>query len=201
MSFWKKMFRAGGAANARAGRPGCCLIDGNAWLNLHGSARADPRDMIGVLQRVGRWAKREALRVEVVFDGEPLRKTADGESFSGVRVRFAEDRDRLAEAVRAGARSAHREGCDVVLVTSNADLIQDAPSLHAGCIRPATMRKAMEGTGGDDRPDRGARGGGSSRRRRGGNRRPRPSGGSEKASKPEADPAQDAVRTLIDVVD
>ena len=201
MSFWKQWFGKVGGSAAGESQPGCCVIDGNAWINVRGSGRADPRDMIAALQRMGRWSQREKLRVEAVFDGEPLRKAGDGESFAGVQVWFAKGRPQVVELLRERAKAASREGFDVVWSVSDVDWAREAIALGAGCIRPATLRKAMEGAGGDDRGDRGDRSG-SPRRRRGGNRRARPTDGGAKPKKSDEEPpARDTVHSLLDVVD
>ena len=195
----------------QAARPPCCLVDGRAWMNVRGKGRPDPREMINTLQRLGRWAEREAIRIEVFFDGEPLRKAPEGEAINGAVARYVEDRERLADALRDRIHTVGREGYAVTLVTDHDGLEQEAGHLSASCLRPATLRKAIEGGGTEERRG-GANGrerGGSARgaRRRRGGRKSSPAPAVDNARKPEPPSptntanSKDTVRTLLDVVE
>jgi len=151
------------------------LLDGSSLLNARPGYRPSPRDMIGLLYRLGRFAEKEKIRVTVIFEGDPLHKAADGDEFQGVTVYYAENpadrRARLSTQIKQAARKGR-----VTVVCGDEAVEKEAAAAGAQTLRASTFRKAMEiggdgdGFPQDNRPrhgdDRGDRGG--QRRRRGG---------------------------------
>ena len=173
------------------------IIDGAQLVGSGSSDRLSPRDNVHVLQMLSRYAQKEAISIQVAFEGRPLREVAHGGEYGGVTVFFADKQaalqDMILDLVRSGARRQK-----VVLVTAQRQIEEKAVSAGAQTLRPSTLRKAMEnGGGGDrggdrgdrggDRGDRGSRRGGRRQRGRGGRSRDRDSGGqgpSEQQSSP-----------------
>ena len=219
MSFFDavKAFFGGGS------RSGKLYIIDAAQLAGGGNERLGPRDQVQVLQHLSRFAEKEKIGVQAVFEGRPLREVAHGENYGGVQVFFAENtanmQNLLLDLMKKGLRSRQ-----AVLVTSSRPVEERAAAMGGMTMRPSTFRKAFEnGGGGGDRGDRGDRGGRDSRRR--GDRRrpprhqrppqeqssqrpPEPSAAPAPASEQNPQPAQgnqprekDSVRDLIDLVE
>ena len=184
---------------------------------LHGSARPgerlSPRDQVQVLQQLSRFAEREKISAQAVFEGRPLREVAEGENFGPVQVFFVENAAALPGRVvdlfrRAGADRA-------VVVSSHPEVEKRIAESGGSLIRPGTFRRAFE-NGGGGRPEGGGDSRMSSRRRRrprgggGGRGRPEGAGGGGGGSEPPpaasdagapAAAPKDSVRDLIDLVE
>jgi hypothetical protein len=193
------------------------VVDGVDLLGAR-EGRLFPREMIGLLHRLSRFATKEKIGLQVVFEGEPLRRAGDGDEFNGITVHYAKDR-----AARPGflldlARKELRQAGAVTVIASGADLEKQILAAGAQPLRPATFRKALDAALGDDRGGGGGRGGdgrggggGDRGRRRPFDRPrgPRPEGGGGPAQPPpqDAPPAGDKpqggdpVRDLLDVVE
>jgi hypothetical protein len=196
------------------------LVDAGRLLGSgSGGERVSPREQVQVLQQLSRFAEKEGIGVEAVFEGRALREVANGEEFGKVTVFFAEKASDLPglliQRLRAGLR---RSG--VTVITSNSQVEKEAADLGGSTMRPSTFRRAMEnGQGGGDRDRGGDRGdrdrGGRGRRHRPQGRAPRPqqpppqqqpsqpqepSSGAPPGAPP-ADSSKDSVRDLIDLVE
>lgn len=80
----KSLF-GGGAPATEVINPGdqVVIADGRGTLGARGG-RLSPRDQIDALQILSRLAQKESLPIVAVFEGEPLRKVADGQKFDDV---------------------------------------------------------------------------------------------------------------------
>jgi len=130
------------------------IVDATGLLEnrmRNGNGQASPRDHFFVLKNLAQFAGRERISLTAVFIGRPLREAGEGGQYKGVTVHYAEHADaqsaKLLQLVRGHIRSR-----DVVLITGDAELEREAMVLNAACMRPSTLRKAM-----DDRDDRGER--------------------------------------------
>jgi hypothetical protein len=205
-----KAFFAGGS------RSGKLYIIDAAQLAGGGNERLGPRDQIQVLQNLSRFAEKENIGIQAVFEGRALREVAHGENYGGIQVFFAENaasvQNLLLDLLKKGLRSKQ-----TVVVTSNRLVEERALSMGGSIMRPMTFRKAFENGGGD----RGERGRGYPRRRD--RRRPprqqRPhqehqapqsggeqapvasSGASEQPPQKNQPKEKDSVRDLIDLVE
>ena len=219
-----KAFFSGGS------RSGKLYIIDAAQLAGGGNERLGPRDQVQVLQHLSRFAEKESISIQAVFEGRALREVAHGENYGGVQVFFADStanlQNMLLDLLKKGLRSKQ-----AVLVTASRPVEERAISMGGSTIRPSTFRKAFENGGGDrggDRGDRGGRGGrgGRDRRRgdRGGDRPSRqqqqrapqdqqaPQGGGAETAEPDGNTSEqppqnnppkgnDSVRDLIDLVE
>lgn len=130
------------------------IVDATGLLEnrlRNGSGQASPRDHFFVLKNLAQFAGREHISLVAVFVGRPLREAGEGEQYKGVTAHYAEDTAaqsaKLLQLVRGALRSR-----DVILITGDTDLEREAMALKAACMRPSTLRKAM-----DEREDRGER--------------------------------------------
>jgi len=161
-----------------------CVVDGD---RMAGGERVGPGERFQALNRLSRFASREELEVKVVFSGRPLREAADGESYNGVQVFYAENTEEVTSRIRKLLSSAGRKG---VLMTSDRVIEDEMKDRGYATMRLWTLRKAMEAASGEngggrreyggDRfggRDRGDREGGRRHRHRGrGPRRDQPQG-------------------------
>ncbi len=198
------------------------VVDAARLFGGGGGDRLSPRDQVQVLHQLARFAQKEEIAIQAVFEGRPLREVADGGEFNGVTVYFADQASGLADVFVDRVRSGLRRG-GVVAITANRQLEESATGLGAVTMRPSTLRKAMEGSGGGgdgggrDRSGpprqrsrrRGRGGGGGGRPPQQQQQQQQPQQGQQQqppASQPEssarpADPSRDAVRDMIDLVD
>ena len=133
------------SSDPEAGGP-AFILDGVGVLNIR-SGRPSPRDMIGLLYRLGRFAEKEKVRVTVVYEGEALHKAADGDEFQGVTVYYADNASGRRERILEIAKQAARKG-RVTVICGDAQMEKDAAAAGAQTLRAGTFRKAME-MGGD----------------------------------------------------
>lgn len=133
------------------------IVDGRALLGVRPEHRPGPRDMIGLLYRLGRFAEQEKIPSAVVFDGEPLHRAGDGDQFQGVTVYYAESAARRGARLLELARAAARRG-PATLVCDDADVERQAAEAGIATLRTATLRKAMESAGGEGGDSRHAAG-------------------------------------------
>jgi hypothetical protein len=165
-----KAFFSGGT------RSGKLYVIDAAQLSGSSSERLGPRDQVQVLQHLSRFAEKEKISIQAVFEGRALREVAHGENYGGVQVFFAENtanlQNLLLDLLKKGLRSKQ-----AVLVTNSRPVEERAISMGGLTMRPSTFRKAFD-NGGGDRGDRGGGGGdrgdrgGRDSRRRGDRRRP-----------------------------
>lgn len=152
----------------------------------NGNGRTSPRDNFFVLRNLAQFSGREHITLVAVCMGRPLREAREGAQYKGIKVHYADHAEaqaaRLIRLVREYLRT-----MDVVLITGNHELERQAVALNAACMRPSTLRKAM-----DERDDRGDRNNDrtfrSHRGRQAGERR-KESSRSERSPEPEQSPA------------
>ena len=162
-----KAFFAGGSRSGRL-----YVVDA-AQLAGGNSERLGPRDQVQVLQHLSRFAEKEKISIQAVFEGRELREVAHGENYGGIQVFFADStanlQNLLLDLLKKGLRSKQ-----AVLVTASRPVEERAISMGGLTMRPSTFRKAFENGGGGDRGDRGGDRGdrGGRDRRRGDRRRP-----------------------------
>jgi hypothetical protein len=197
----KALFGAGPAGGGRGRK--VYVVDGGRLFGQGSGGRLSPRDQIHVLQQLSRFAEREGVSAQVVFEGRPLREVDHGGTFGVLRVFFAENGEALAKTIIGLARAR-----GAVVVTGDRQIEQQAAAVGAETMRANTLRRAMDGDGSD-------RGGGQGprpprRRQRGGrgDRGDRPRPPEQPAQEKPAEPAppsgsgpQDSVRDLIDLVE
>ncbi len=117
----------------------------------NGELQMSPRDNFAILRNLAQFAARENLKLIAVFTGRPLREAGEGKQYKGLQVHYAEQAATRSKKIIALVRT-HLRAKDVVLITGDAQLEKAALALNAACMRPATLRKAM-----DEREERGER--------------------------------------------
>ncbi|MBI2441106.1 MAG: NYN domain-containing protein [Lentisphaerae bacterium] len=148
MSFLSQLFgtrRLGARKRARSPEERVYLVDATGLVDPRQRIgdQASPRDNFAVLRLLAQFAGREAIEIQAVFTGRPLREAGDGQEFRGVRAFYAESsaatRARIKELIRK--LSANK---DVLLLTADQALEREAKDLGAPCMRLATFRKSFE---------------------------------------------------------
>ena len=226
MSFFDSIraFFSGGKSSVRRDTNRLYIIDA-AQLAGGNIDRLSPRDQVQILQQLSKFAEREGIAIQAVFEGRALREVASGDTYGGITVYFADKasalQDQIVSLVRDGVRRK-----TVTVVTANSQLEKRVIEAGATTLRPSTFRKAMEpsggGPGGGGDRDRGQRRRGDrDRRRPQRSRQPQePSQPQEQPSSPvagesapaaepsqteekprQADNSHDSVRDLIDLVE
>lgn len=163
MSFLSRLFGklAGGRATlTRPAEERVYIVDATGMVDQrqrNGGGQASPRDHFAILRMLAQFAAREAIEIQAVFTGRPLREAGEGQEFKGVRVFYAENcasaQAKMKELIR---KLAARK--DVVLMTADAALERSAVELGAVCMRLSTLRKGFEEHDDRDRGDRGDHG-------------------------------------------
>ena len=163
MSFLSQLFgkRAGGRKTlTRPAEERVYVVDASGMVDprqRNGGGQASPRDHFAILRMLAQFAGREAIEIQAVFTGRPLREAGEGQEFKGVRVFYAENgvsaQAKLKELIR---KLAVRK--DVVLLTADAALEREAGGLGAVCMRLSTLRKSFDERDDRDRGDQGNRG-------------------------------------------
>lgn len=120
------------------------------------NGQASPREHFAILRMLAQFAGREAVEIQAVFTGRPLREAGDGSEFKGVRVFYTENVANTQAKIKELIRKLSGRK-DVVLLTADAALEREAAELGAVCMRLSTLRKAFEDRDDHDR-DRGERG-------------------------------------------
>ena len=120
------------------------LVDGN---NVMAQRVGWHRDKAGarraLLDEVARFAEIKGVRVGVVFDGAPEKHFADGSSYRGVRVFYAERGSNADERIKAMVEEA-RERRTLVVVTSDRALADYVRRCGARVLRAGEFRRRME---------------------------------------------------------
>jgi len=163
MSFFSQLFgkRAGGRKTlTRPAEERIYVVDATGMVDprqRNGGGQASPRDNFAILRMLAQFAGREAIEIQAVFTGRPLREAGEGQEFKGVRVFYTENgasaQARMKELIR---KLAVRK--DVVLLTADAALEREAVELGAVCMRLSTLRKSFDERDDRDRGDQGNRG-------------------------------------------
>lgn len=192
MSVIKKLFGSGTPAVLAPGAQRV-IVDAPS---VYGSAKSQlgPKEQLAILNKLSTINKKENWSLDVVFEGEPLRKVEHGARFDDVvGVFFAPSADHFLDFVTSHAKSSTEK--QVTVVTSDKDLRERIGGTRAILMAAATWKNAFEGSG--------RRGGGNSggRGRGGRGRRRKKSGGGKGGSDKKAVKPRDAVSDLIDLVD
>lgn len=120
------------------------LVDGN---NVMAQRVGWHRDKAGarraLLDDVAVFAETKGVRVGVVFDGAPDKHFADGSSYRGVRVFYAERGSNADERIKAMVEEA-RERRTLMVVTSDRALGNYVRRCGARVLRAGEFRRRME---------------------------------------------------------
>lgn len=162
MSFFSQLFgkRAGGRKTlTRPAEERIYVVDATGMVDprqRNGGGQASPRDHFAILRMLAQFAGREAIEIQAVFTGRPLREAGEGQEFKGVRVFYAENGASAQAKIKELIRKLIVRK-DVILLTADAALEREAGGLGAVCMRLSTLRKSFEEHDDRDR-DRGDRG-------------------------------------------
>lgn len=122
------------------------LIDGNNVMaqrvGWHRDRRGARRSLLDTLAR---FAEGKRAKVTVVFDGAPEQHFADGASYRGVRVFYAERGSNADERIK-GLVEASRERRTLLVVTSDRALSDYVRRCGARVLRAGEFRQRMEDT-------------------------------------------------------
>ena len=120
------------------------LIDGN---NVMGQRVGWHRDRVrarrDLLDELARFALMKKVRVAVVFDGAPDEHFADGSSYRGVGVYYAERGSDADERIKALVEHS-RERQTLLVVTSDRALSEYVRRCGAQVVRSGEFRRRME---------------------------------------------------------
>ncbi|HEV2914988.1 MAG TPA: NYN domain-containing protein [Pyrinomonadaceae bacterium] len=120
------------------------LVDGNNVMAQRvGWHRDKPRARRGLLDELARFARIKRARVTVVFDGAPEQHFADGSSYRGVLVFYAERGSNADERIKALVEGA-RERRTLIVVTSDRALAGYVGRCGARVLRASEFRRRME---------------------------------------------------------
>jgi predicted RNA-binding protein with PIN domain len=120
------------------------LVDGNNVMAQRvGWHRDKPRARRGLMEELARFARSRRVSVMVVFDGAPEEFFADGSSYKGVRVFYAERGSNADERIKQLVE-ASRERRTLIVVTSDRALADYVRRCGARVMRSGEFRKRME---------------------------------------------------------
>jgi hypothetical protein len=173
------------------------VIDPAGWSrDKKGRERLAPGVQVKILQRLSRFAKKEAVDITAVFEGKELRAVKHKGEFQGIRVYFAGSAGASCSDTILSAAKDRRRSARVTVITDDASLTPSIESAGGDAMRLSTFRKALDGPAGKNGDgDRSQRGG---RKGRGGRKRPSDSQPAQKEKQPAA---RDPVSDLIDLVE
>jgi predicted RNA-binding protein with PIN domain len=119
------------------------LVDGNNVMAQRvGWHRDKPKARRGLMDELARFAQEKRVRVTVVFDGAPEQHFADGASYKGVRVFYAERGSNADERIKQFVEES-RERRTLLVVTSDRALADYVRLCGAQVIRSGEFRKRM----------------------------------------------------------
>ncbi len=119
------------------------LIDGNNVMGqLVGWHKDKPGARRQLLDELAQFAVAKRASVTVVFDGAPERHFADGASYRGVRLFYAERGSNADERIKLLVEAA-RERRTLLVVTSDRELASYVRSCGAQVIRSGDFRRRM----------------------------------------------------------
>lgn len=120
------------------------LIDGNNVMAQRvGWHRDKPGARRKLLDEVAKFAQMNRISVTVVFDGAPEQHVADGSSYRGVRVFYAERGSNADERIKRLVEES-RERRTLWVVTSDRELSDYVRRCGARIIRSGDFRKRIE---------------------------------------------------------
>jgi predicted RNA-binding protein with PIN domain len=127
------------------------LVDGNNVMAQRvGWHKDKPGARRALLDEVAEFAISKRASVTVVFDGAPEQHFADGATYRGVRVFYAERGSNADERIKKIVE-ASRERRTLIVVTSDRELAAYVRSCGAQVIRSGDFRKRMQETR-DEKP-------------------------------------------------
>lgn len=122
------------------------LVDGNNVMAQRvGWHRDKPGARRSLLETLARFARVKGASVSVVFDGGPEQHFADGSSYKGVRVFYAERGSNADERIK-GLVEAARERRTMLVVTSDRALSDYVRRCGARTLRSGEFRRLMQET-------------------------------------------------------
>ena len=122
------------------------LVDGNnVMAERVGWHRDKPRARRRLMDDLAQFARLKRVRVSVVFDGAPEEQFADGASYKGVRVFYAERGSNADERIKRMVES-ERERRTLIVVTSDRALADYVRRCGSQVARSGEFRKRMEET-------------------------------------------------------
>jgi len=125
------------------------LVDGNNVMGQRvGWHRDKPGARRGLLEELARFASARRVSVSVVFDGKPEQHFADGSSYKGVKVFYAERGSNADERIKRMVDEA-RERRTLMVVTSDRELASYVRQCGVQVIRSGDFRKRLEETATD----------------------------------------------------
>jgi predicted RNA-binding protein with PIN domain len=120
------------------------LVDGNNVMAQRvGWHRDKPGARRVLLDELARFAQAKGARVTVVFDGAPEQHFADGASYRGVRVFYAERGSNADERIKRMVEE-ERERRTLLVVTSDRALADYVRRCGAQVLRSGDFRRRME---------------------------------------------------------
>jgi predicted RNA-binding protein with PIN domain len=120
------------------------LVDGNNVMGQRvGWHRDKPHARRTLLDELAEFARTRRARVTVVFDGAPEQHFADGASYRGVRIFYAERGSNADERIKRLVE-AERERRTLLVITSDRELASYVRRCGAQVIRSGDFRRRME---------------------------------------------------------
>ncbi|HEY8241407.1 MAG TPA: NYN domain-containing protein [Kiritimatiellia bacterium] len=190
MSFWDSigsLFKGGGKPAAARDSSRKYVLDGERMLDNRGGDKSGPLERFQLLQRMAQFAEREGIKLQIVFAGRPLREVANGGSYNGVQVYYAEQATGIADQLDKLVR---RAGRNTIVITNDGQAEARAREFGAYSMRTSTLRKALEGGNGEGGGDDGRNGRRRQRPPRGGRRDHRDQRPDDRNRQPRADDSQ-----------
>jgi predicted RNA-binding protein with PIN domain len=131
------------------------LVDGNNVMGQRvGWHRDKPGARRALLDELAQFAVARRVTLTVVFDGAPERHFADGASYRGVRVFYAERGSNADERIKQLVENS-RERRTLLVVTSDRALADYVRRCGAQVVRAGEFRQRMEETARAFRPSLG----------------------------------------------
>jgi predicted RNA-binding protein with PIN domain len=119
------------------------LVDGNNVMGQRvGWHRDKPGARRGLLEELARFAMVKRVSVSVVFDGQPEQHFADGSSYKGVKVFYAERGSNADERIKRMVDEA-RARRTLLVVTSDRELASYVRQCGAQVIRSGDFRERL----------------------------------------------------------
>lgn len=120
------------------------LVDGNNVMAQRvGWHRDKQQARRRLMDELAQFTGRKRVRVAVVFDGAPEQHFADGASYKGVRVFYAEHGSNADERIKQMVEG-ERERSTLIVVTSDRALADYVRRCGARVVRSGEFRKKME---------------------------------------------------------
>jgi predicted RNA-binding protein with PIN domain len=120
------------------------LVDGNNVMAQRvGWHRDKPKARRGLMDELAGFSQNRRVRVTVVFDGAPEQHFADGASYKGIRVFYAERGSNADERIKQMVEN-ERQRRTLLVVTSDRQLADYVRRCGAQVIRSGEFRRKMD---------------------------------------------------------